>query len=110
MKKAAVVLAVALAMILAAALLNSRREAPSRVSQDLAPFEKAVVAYLNAKSFGMKPVQLEELLVQDQTATVRYRLQDAEGMYKVAVLWTFTCKRDGQAGWVVTGHTAESKK
>ena len=106
--KIAVALAGALAAVLILVVFRpGHHRASPVIAQDVAPFEQAVVAYLKAKSFGMKPVRLEDLQVQDQAAVATYRLQDAEGTYNVAVAWTFTFKRDGLTGWVVTEHKAE---
>jgi hypothetical protein len=84
-----------------------KKDESSPVQKDLEPFQAAVETYLRAKSFGMKPVQLLELNVQGQTATVSFKLKDAEGTYQVAVIWTFTCQRNEQGGWTVTSHETQ---
>ena len=81
--------------------------APSnKVEQDLAPFEAAVREYLAAKSFGMRPVRVQELSVDEdgRTATAVYKLKDAAGTYNLAVTWTFTFERSEGGEWTVTGH------
>ncbi len=89
--------------ILAAVLWPAPR---NKVERDLAPFAAAVREYLAAKSFGMEPVRVQELSVDEdgRTAAAVYKLKDAAGTYNLAVTWTFTFERDEAGGWTVTGH------
>ena len=76
----------------------------TKVTQDLAPFDQAVVKFLADRSFGMKPVKLLELSVQDKSATAVYKLKDAEGAYNLAVTWEFKFKQNPDNTWTAMGY------
>ena len=71
---------------------------------DGAVFEKAIQAYLDSRSMGMKVAEFKHLKVTGDQAEAVASMQEAEGMVGAKVRWTFRFARDKSGAWTVTEH------
>ena len=69
---------------------------------DSTAFEKAIQAYLDSHSMGMKVAEFKELKVSGDAAEAVASMQEAEGMVGAKVRWTFRFARDRSGTWAVT--------
>lgn len=78
------------------------------VEADPAPFQAAIVNYLQVQCMGMKVNSFKTLKVQDAAATALVSLSAAdEGVAPVAVQWQFTFAKQGDGTWKVSSHEAK---
>lgn len=88
--------AIALAMTLTVACGDKGASVPA----DISGYEKAVTAFLERESMGMKVAEFESVQEDGDGATAMVRLQDAEGMTSIKVKWEFTFTKSDD-GWTV---------
>ena len=91
-------LLVALALAAATGCSNSGEA----VSADPAPFEAAIVDYLEKGSMGMAVHEFKELTVEGNSAKALVSLESAD-VPGPKVRWTFEFAKDGDA-WKATSH------
>ena len=75
------------------------------VAVDTAPFEAAIVAYLDEKNMGMAIAEFKTVEITGNSATAVCSMEEASGLYGMKVQWAFTFQRaDANANWVVARH------
>ena len=67
-------------------------------------FNDGISAYCSSKSMGMKVKSFEQADIKGDNATVVCKMEEAGGLYKMSVKWTFKfTKKNGK--WVATEHS-----
>jgi hypothetical protein len=82
-------------------------ESQPPINVDKAPFEKAIAQYCRSKNYGMKIKEFVSLQAKSGTAIGLCKMQEAGGLYGMAVKWQFQFKKGNKGGWEVTGHEAK---
>jgi len=73
---------------------------------DSKPFEAAIVDYLQKNNYGMRIASVVRIDETGNTATATCKMEDATGLYNLAVTWEFSFRRsDGH--WQVENYTAK---
>ena len=87
-------------------LIGCNKSEPVMV--DTAPFEAAIVAYLDEKNMGMAVAEFKTVDITGNAATAVCSMAEASGLYGMKVQWAFTFQRaDANANWVVGMHEAK---
>lgn len=73
---------------------------------DSKPFEAAIADYLQRNGYGMKIASVVRIDENGNTATAVCKMQDATGLYGVAVTWEFSLRRSA-GHWQVESYTAK---
>ncbi len=76
------------------------------ITENTAPFEKAIAKYCRAKSYGMKVKKFVSLKVTADKADAVAKMQEAGGTYGISVKWEFKFqKQNGK--WKALSHNAK---
>jgi len=76
------------------------------ITEDTAPFEKAISAYCRSHNYGMKVKEFISLDVKADKADAVAKMQEAGGTYGIAVKWEFKFqKQNGK--WKALTHNAK---
>ena len=76
------------------------------ITENTAPFEKAILTYCRSHNYGMKVKEFISLKVKADKADAVAKMQEAEGTYGIAVKWEFKFeKQNGK--WKALTHNAK---
>lgn len=70
-------------------------------------FETAINNYCKSHSYGMKIKSFEGTMEKGNEASAMCKMEEAEGLYNMSVLWTFTMKKNKSGAWEVVSHKAK---
>lgn len=96
---------ISIVVLISVMLAGCGRKAPS--AADTGPFAAAVTAYLQQQGMGMKVGEFETLDVAGDAATAVAAMQDADGLYKMKVIWEFSFQK-GSNGWRIVSHRTKA--
>jgi len=93
---------VAVSMLILTACGNSE----PAITENTAPFEKAISQYCRSKSYGMAVKKFVSLKITGDKADAVAKMQEAGGTYKIYVKWEFKFqKQNGK--WKALSHDAK---
>jgi hypothetical protein len=76
------------------------------ITENTAPFEKAIAQYCRSKSYGMKVKNFVSLKVTADKADAVAKMEEAEGTYGISVKWEFKFQKQ-KGNWKVKSHNAK---
>ena len=102
MSKVVKFLVVAVSLLILTACGNSE----PAITENTAPFEKAIAKYCRSHNYGMAVKKFVSLKVTGDKADAVAKMQEAEGTYGISVKWAF--KFEKQKGkWKALSHDAK---
>ena len=91
---------------ISALILNGCGNSEPVITENTAPFEKAIAQYCRTKSYGMKVKKFVSLKVTADKADAVAKMQEAGGTYGISVKWEFKFqKQNGK--WKALSHNAK---
>ena len=77
------------------------------ITENTAPFEKAIASYCRSHNYGMKVKKFISLKVAGKNADAVAKMQAAGVSYGVAVKWEFKFQKQADGKWKALTHNAK---
>ncbi|MBU8901625.1 MAG: hypothetical protein KOO69_02685 [Victivallales bacterium] len=91
---------------ISALILTGCGNSEPAITENTAPFEKAIAQYCRAKSYGMKVKKFVSLKVTANKADAVAKMQEASGAYGISVKWEFKFQKQNGT-WKALSHNAK---